>query len=102
MHHIQYLGVSLDDSLSWKPQIERVSSKLAGVCWALYQQRKYVDCKTLLMVYYSIIHSHLSYCLSSWCSTSASTLMPIIKLQNKASKAITFSNIRSHTKQYRS
>ena len=40
-------GVLLHDSLSWKPQIERVSSKVGG------------GCKTLLMVYYSIIHSHL-------------------------------------------
>ena len=79
---IKYLGVLRDDSLSWKPQIDRVSSKLASRCWALYHLRKYVDCKTLLMVYYSMIHSHLNYCLS-WGSASASTLMPINKLQKK-------------------
>ena len=50
------------------------------------------------MVYYSIIHSHLNYCLSSWGSASASTLTPINKLQKKALRTITFSNIRSHTK----
>ena len=95
---IKYLGVLLDDSLSWKPQIDRVSSKMASGCWALYHLRKYVDSKTLLMVYYSIIHSHLNYCLSSWGSASASTLMPINKLQKKALRTITFSNIISHTK----
>ena len=95
---IKYLGVLLDDSLSWKPQIDRVSSKLASGCWALYHLRKYVDSKTLLMVYYSIIHSHLNYCLSSRGSASASTLMPINILQKKALRTITFSNIRSHTK----
>ena len=77
---IKYLGVLLDDSLTWKPQIDRVSSKLASGSWALYHLRKYVDCKTLIMVYYSIIHSHLNYCFSSWGSASASTLMPIKKL----------------------
>ena len=63
---IKYLGVLFDDSFSWKPQIDRVSSKLASGCWALYHLRKYVDRKTLLMIYYSIIYSHLNYCLSSW------------------------------------
>ena len=48
---VKYLGILLDNSLSWKAQIERVSAKLAGGCWALYYLRKYVDCKTFLIVY---------------------------------------------------
>ena len=62
---IKYLEVLLNDSSSWKPQIERVCSKLAGGSRALYHLRNYVDFKTLLMVYYGIIHSYESYCLSS-------------------------------------
>ena len=50
------------------------------------------------MVYNCIIHLHLNYCLSSWDISSASTLMPINKLQKKALRTITFSNFRSHTK----
>ena len=41
------LGVLIDHSLNWKPQIHKVSSKLASGCWALYHLQKYVDCKTL-------------------------------------------------------
>ena len=62
---------------------------------------KCVDCKTLLiiMVCYSIVHSHLNYCFSSWVSATASTLMPIDKVnKKKAVRTITFSNVRSHTK----
>jgi len=77
---IKYLGVIIDDTLKWKPQVEKICSKLASGCWALYQVRKFVNQKTLMMIYYSFIHSHLNYCISSWGGTSESTLLPLNKL----------------------
>jgi len=38
---IRYLGVMLDDSLTWKQHIAHVSHKLSNGCWALSQIRKY-------------------------------------------------------------
>ena len=38
---IRYLGVMLDDSLTWKQHIAHVSRKLSNGCWALSQVRKY-------------------------------------------------------------
>ena len=52
---IKYIEVLHDDSF-WKPEIQRVSSKLAGGFWALYHLRKHVNCKTLLLVYNGIIY----------------------------------------------
>ena len=62
---IKYLGVLIDDTLTWKPQVDKMCSKLASGCWALYQLRPYVNSATLMMVYYSFIHSHLNYCINS-------------------------------------
>ena len=61
-HCVKYLGVLIDSSLNWKPQIQKVCTKLASACWALYQLRKYVDYETLVMVpvYNSTLHSHLT------------------------------------------
>ena len=95
---IKYLGVVFDDSLNWKPQINNICSKLASGCWALYQLRPYVNLQTLMMIYYSLIYSHLNYCISSWGSTSSSTLGPLNKLQKKSVKIITNSSIRTHSK----
>ena len=77
---IKYLGVLIDESLSWKPQIYKLCSKLASGCWALYQLRTYEDSRTLLMVYYSFIQSHLNFCISSWGSSYATMLAPLIRL----------------------
>ena len=73
-------------------------SKLASGCWALYHLQKYVDCNTLLMVYYSMIHSHLNYCISSWESASKTTLNPLDILQIRAVRIITHSKSNAHTK----
>ena len=50
-----------------------------------------------MLIYYSFIHSHLNYCISSWGGASASALSPLIKLQKKAVRIITHNNIRTHS-----
>ena len=94
---VKYLGIMIDDSLKWESQIHKMCSKLASGCWALYHLQKYVDCNTLLMVYYSMIHSHLSYCISSWGSASKTTLNPLDILQKRAVRIITHSKSKAHT-----
>ena len=94
---VKYVGVLIDSSLNWKPQIQKACSKLASACWALYQLRKYVDYKTLVMVCNSTLHSHLMYCISSWGSASNSNMRPLFLLQKRAMRIITHSNKRTRT-----
>ena len=75
-----------------------VCSKLGGGCWALYHLRKIVDHQTLKMVYHSLIHSHLNYCISSLGGTPVFSLLPLDRMQKKAVRIITDSNTRTHTK----
>ena len=87
-----------DDFLKWESQINKMCSKLASGCWALYYLQKDVDCNTLIMVYYSMIHSHLSYCISSCGSALKATFKPLDILQKRAVRTITHSNSKAHTK----
>ena len=64
----------------------------------VYHLQKYVNCNTLMMVYYSMFHSHLSYCISSRGSASKTTLKPLDILQKRAVRIITRSNSKAHTK----
>ena len=45
-----------------------------------------------------MIHSHLSYCISSWGSASKTTLNPLDMLQKRAVRIITHSKSKAHTK----
>ena len=51
----RYLGIVFDDKLTWQSHILQLCSKVSKGSWALLKLKKYVDLKTLLSVYYSLI-----------------------------------------------
>jgi len=53
---IRYLGVMLDDSLTWKQRIAHVSRKLSNGCWALSQIRKYSNLQMVKKVYFALLY----------------------------------------------
>ena len=73
---------------SWKAHIKHLCSKLSG-SWALLKLRNYVDIQMLKTVYYSLIYSHLQYCISTWRVASAGVLDPLYRLQKRITRIIT-------------
>ena len=64
VNQMKYLGVIMDDKFTWKPHIQHLCSKLSSGSWALLQLRNSVDFTSLKTVHYSLIYSHLQYCIS--------------------------------------
>ena len=50
---VKYLGVYLDNNLTWKPHIEYLCTRLSGASYLLIKLRHNVDQKTLIAVYNS-------------------------------------------------
>ena len=86
---LKYLGIYIDNKLTWKKQVSSVCSKIARGCWALARLKNYVNQKTLLNVYYAIIQSHMPYCILTWGAASKTTFNPLIKSQKRAVRLIT-------------
>ena len=97
MKSIKYLGVYIDCHLKWKEHILEVSKKLARGIGILLKLRHFVNLASLVQVYYSIIYSFLTYGIIVWGNTYSSNLLPLIILQKKAIRIITFSDFRAHT-----
>ena len=57
--YVKYLGVFLDDCLSWKIHIDKLSKKLSRACGMVYKLRHYVPLSSLKLVYNGLFHSHL-------------------------------------------
>lgn len=89
---IKYLGVTLDSSLNWKPHIDNLCSKLASACYGLLKARACFDISVLKIIYFSIFHCHITYCCESWSSTFKTYLDPVVRLQKRAVRIITFSD----------
>ena len=94
---VKYLGVILDENLNWKSHIKYLTSKITRASYILSKLRHYVCFSTLKMVYFSLVHPYLSYCISSWGGISKTTLLPLFRLQKKIVRIITFSPYDCHS-----
>lgn len=57
----QFLGITLDNSLSWKDHIDGLKAKLCKACYAIRFLRHFVSQETLRMIYFSYFHAVMSY-----------------------------------------
>lgn len=87
---VTYLGVALDEHLSWNIHIPLLTKKLSRTTGILAKLRHYVSYKTLLSVYYALFSSHIGYSIQSWGHVSNEDMNKISKLQNKALRIIHF------------
>ena len=95
---VKYLGVFIDKNLTWKPHIAAISTKIARGSWALTRLKRYVNQKTLLTVYYSMVFPYLQYCITTWGSCFRSNLTPLVSLQRRIIRVIIGADYRAHSK----
>ena len=58
---IKYLGVLIDENLTWKEHINVIESKFSKNLGLLYRDRRVLDSTALKNLYFSFIHSYLNY-----------------------------------------
>ena len=58
---IKFLGVLLDENLSWKDHIKYIENKVVKNIGLLYRSKLFLDKNSLLTLYYSHIHTYLNY-----------------------------------------
>ena len=71
-HVAKFLGVFIDENLSWKQYIEIMSSKISKSIGILDKSRDVLSKQCLKQQYFSFIHSYLNCANITWASTSKS------------------------------
>ena len=87
----KYLGVYIDKNLSWKPHIEHLCKKVSKACGALAKTRHFVNVTTLTSIYYALFNSYVRYGLVAWGNAAPETLQPLISLNHRALRIMSFS-----------
>ena len=59
--HIQFLGLVVDDTLTWNNHIDQLISRLNSACYAVRAVNAMLSRKALKMLYFSYVHSIISY-----------------------------------------
>ena len=94
---IKYLGIFLDEDLSWKKHVNITSLKLHRANGALAKLRHYVSPSILTTIYYSLFHSHMFYACQVWGQSKNSITNRIFTLQKSAMRIMSFESRRSHS-----
>ena len=95
---VNFLGVILDEKLNWENQINSVETKISKNIAILYKASKYLNFKSLKQIYFSLIHSHISYANICWASTFKTKLNGIWLKQKHVACIIFRQNQMCHSR----
>jgi hypothetical protein len=63
---IKFLGLYINDSMTWKTHIDAILPKLSSACFAVRSVKPYVSHQTLKAIYYAYFHAIMSYGVIFW------------------------------------
>ena len=89
----RFLGVLIDDKLTFKSHRIALAKKVANNCGVLFRARHMLNKKSLAKLYYSFIQSHMIYCVSVWGLGNKASINAIFVSQKKALRAISFTKL---------
>ena len=92
-----FLGVILDEHLTWKSHIHNVARKVSKAIGIIYKSSFCLNNSSLRMLYFSLIYPYLFYCVSVWASTYPSNLRRLITLQKRVVRIMSRSAFDAHT-----
>ena len=84
----KFLGILLDNRLTWKSHTAYISKKIAKSIGILSRARKLLNRETLRQLYFAFLYPYLNYCLIIWGNAPATTTFPIFKLQKRALRIV--------------
>lgn len=87
---IQYLGITIEKSLSWYQHIQLLYMKVLSFLPALYRLRKILDRKTLLLIIKVFILPRLEYCIGVYGNTYLGFLAGLNMLVKKCLRIVHF------------
>ena len=93
----KFLGIYINEHLSWAQHIDYLSKKIARNVGILSKLKHFLPMYIMNTLYYSLILSHLQYCTLLWANTYSTWLNKVRILQKKAIWIITQSHYLAHT-----
>ena len=81
-----FLGLTLDSTLSWNLHVEQMSCKLNSACYAIRLLKSIISTNNLRTVYFAYVHSIITYGIIFWGNSPYSK--NIFKLQKRVMRII--------------
>ena len=88
VHETKLLGVTVDNTLSWKKHICHIIAKMGRGISIIRRHASYMDQRTLKIITQSLILSHLDYCPAVWSNANNELLNKLQCMQNRAARTV--------------
>jgi hypothetical protein len=98
VHSTKLLGLVIDNNLSRHCHIDQMIPKLNKASYVIRSLKPLLSFEALKMVYFSTVHSIISYGIIFWCISTYSKI--IFKVQKRIVRIITNSDNRVFVKSY--
>ena len=97
VHSTKFLGVIIDEKLTWKGHVDLVKSKVAKNVFLLNRVKYILKYDSMLSLYNTLILPYLTYCCEIWGNTYGTRLKGLVIIQKKAIRLIHGAGYRDHT-----
>lgn len=91
--HIKYLGITLDERLTFKAHVSLVSTRTRKLIHIMKLLRDAADITILKLVYTSLCESILNYCIGVWGGATKTCLISVEKAQRSVLKVMLHKSI---------
>lgn len=95
-----FLGINMDKNFSWTSHVNKVCHKLSTGIFVIRRLRPFCDIKTLKSIYFSVLHSHITYGIEVYGATSLINLNKILHLQKVAIRLMLNLEVNEHCREH--
>merc|ERR1712055_1180283 len=85
---IKFLGLILDENLTWNQHIDELCCKLKSLFHIFYNIIKYLTKKEIQSIYYALVYSRIKYGINIYGQAGTSKIKKIQTLQNQLLKVL--------------
>jgi len=89
---LKFLGININNTLTWKTHIETILPKLSSACFAMRSIKPLISQQMLKAIYYSQFHSIILYGLMFWGNSTHSPR--VFRIQKRIIRIMTGSRSR--------
>lgn len=84
----KYLGLLIDENLSWGAHVTKLAKKIASVSGVFSKLKHFIPKSVLMKVYFALVHSRLNYLAGVWGQASKKCLNQVKVLQKRCLKHV--------------
>ena len=84
----KYLGITFDFYMKWKTHIKLILKKSRYLLYFIKKLSKTMSSKVLLIIYYALFYSNISYGIAAWGGAYANVIDSLQNLQDRILKVV--------------